>query len=90
LSFLCGVGESNSSNFVQGSGKPLSAFAKVKIYLTHQIHLCYLFVIMRNEKEPTTLQEAMTYFDDPDNCLNYLVARRWQMALSAQLAALKT
>jgi hypothetical protein len=28
--------------------------------------------------EPTTLQEAVLYFADPDNCLNYLVARRWK------------
>jgi len=27
--------------------------------------------------EPTTLQEAVQYFTDPDNCLHYLVARRW-------------
>lgn len=27
--------------------------------------------------EPTTLQQAIVYFADPDNCLNYLVARRW-------------
>ena len=27
--------------------------------------------------EPTTLQEAIVYFSKPDNCLNYLVARRW-------------
>lgn len=27
--------------------------------------------------EPTSLQEAIVYFADPDNCLNYLVARRW-------------
>src|SRR5688572_5607612 len=27
--------------------------------------------------EPTTLQEAIVYFADPDNCLRYLVARRW-------------
>lgn len=27
--------------------------------------------------EPTTLQEAIQYFADPDNCRNYLVARRW-------------
>jgi transposase-like protein len=27
--------------------------------------------------EPTTLQEAILYFADGDNCLNYLVARRW-------------
>jgi transposase-like protein len=27
--------------------------------------------------EPTTLQEAIVYFSDPDNCREYLVARRW-------------
>jgi transposase-like protein len=28
--------------------------------------------------EPTTLTEAVVYFSDPDNCLNYLVSRRWR------------
>src|SRR5688572_12586711 len=28
-------------------------------------------------REPKTLQQAIIYFSDPDNCLNYLVARRW-------------
>jgi hypothetical protein len=27
--------------------------------------------------EPTTLQEAIVYFASPDNCREYLVARRW-------------
>ncbi|HYL73162.1 MAG TPA: IS1595 family transposase [Bryobacteraceae bacterium] len=27
--------------------------------------------------EPKTLQEAIVYFDDPQNCLDYMVARRW-------------
>src|SRR6266436_2659857 len=27
--------------------------------------------------EPKTLQQAIQYFTDADNCLNYLVARRW-------------
>ena len=27
--------------------------------------------------EPQTLQDAITYFADPDNCLNYLAAKRW-------------
>lgn len=27
--------------------------------------------------EPKTLQDAILYFEDADNCLNYLVARRW-------------
>ena len=27
--------------------------------------------------EPKALQEAILYFADQDNCLNYLVARRW-------------
>lgn len=32
---------------------------------------------MANETEPKTLQQAILYFADPQNCLNYLVARRW-------------
>src|SRR6266700_589949 len=32
----------------------------------------------RQEKEPTSLQAAIRYFADPDNCLNYVVARRWR------------
>src|SRR5271156_5200442 len=27
--------------------------------------------------EPTNLKDAVIYFSNPDNCLNYLVARRW-------------
>jgi hypothetical protein len=27
--------------------------------------------------EPTTLQEAIIYFKNPDNCLQYLSVRRW-------------
>jgi transposase-like protein len=28
--------------------------------------------------EPTSLQEAIVYFADPDNCREYVVARRWR------------
>ena len=28
--------------------------------------------------EPKTLQEAIVYFADPQNCLNYLAAKRWK------------
>jgi transposase-like protein len=31
---------------------------------------------MKSPYEPQSLQEAMVYFADPENCLNYLVARR--------------
>ena len=34
------------------------------------------------EREPKTLQEAILYFSDPDNCLNYLVVRRWPDGVS--------
>ena len=27
--------------------------------------------------EPQTLQEAILYFSDPDNCLNYVASKRW-------------
>jgi transposase-like protein len=33
--------------------------------------------IMANEKTPKTLQQAVIYFSNPDNCREYLVARRW-------------
>src|SRR5215216_1219394 len=29
------------------------------------------------KREPKTLQEAILYFSDADNCREYLVARRW-------------
>ncbi|MDR3415850.1 MAG: IS1595 family transposase [Nevskia sp.] len=29
------------------------------------------------DKLPTTLQDAIVFFSDPDNCLNYAVSRRW-------------
>ncbi len=35
---------------------------------------CYLGVAM---KEPKTLQQAIQYFTDPDNCLAYMIERRW-------------
>ena len=28
-------------------------------------------------REPKTLQQAVVYFSSPDNCLSYLVAKRW-------------
>jgi len=28
--------------------------------------------------DPKTLQEAVVFFADPDNCINYLAARRWK------------
>ena len=36
-------------------------------------------LLMENKtmSEPKSLQEAILYFSNPDNCLSYLVARRW-------------
>src|SRR5580693_6220804 len=28
-------------------------------------------------KTPSSLKEAITYFSDPDNCVTWMVARRW-------------
>jgi transposase-like protein len=33
---------------------------------------------MASANEPKTLQSAIQYFADPDNCLSYLIARRWK------------
>src|SRR5271166_5980404 len=30
------------------------------------------------KNEPKTLQQAIQYFADPQNCLDYIVARRWR------------
>ena len=32
--------------------------------------------------DPKNLQEAIVYFSNPDNCLNYLVVRRWPNGVS--------
>lgn len=32
---------------------------------------------MANQKHPETLQEAVLYFADPDNCIEYVVSRHW-------------
>ena len=48
----------------------------VIIYLTPQTFSC-IFLPMRHETEPKTLQQAIVYFANPDNCTNYLVERRW-------------
>ena len=38
---------------------------------------------MKNENEsPKTLAEAIKYFSDQDNCLQYVVARRWPMGVT--------
>lgn len=33
---------------------------------------------MNAQQEPESLQEAIVYFGNPDNCLRYLAARRWR------------
>src|SRR5208282_1011250 len=42
---------------------------RARIYLTHQPE-SYMIIDMN---EPCTLKDAVVYFSDPDNCLNYLV-----------------
>jgi transposase-like protein len=32
---------------------------------------------MKEHEEPESLQEAIIYFADPDNCIHYLSVRRW-------------
>ena len=34
------------------------------------------------EQEPTTLQEAIVYFSKPENCRDFLVARRWSKGVT--------
>src|SRR5437762_5763593 len=46
------------------------------IYLTPRGFPCIVLCMMR-KTEPTSLQEAIVYFSNPDNCISYLVERRW-------------
>ena len=38
---------------------------------------------------PKTLQEAVVYFAGPDNCLNYLIARRWPYGVTCPTCGAK-
>ena len=38
--------------------------------------------LVMEAKNPQTLQEAIVYFSDSENCLNYLVAKRWPNGVS--------
>src|SRR5579864_1340669 len=54
--------------------------SKAQIYLTHANKWCTLVPVMKdveNMTEPKTLQEAILYFGNPDNALNYLAKKRW-------------
>jgi transposase-like protein len=45
--------------------------------LDESIKFRYSGIMENVVKEPKTLQEAIVYFSDPDNCLAYMVAHRW-------------
>ena len=40
-------------------------------------------------QEPRTLQEAVIYFSDLNNCIDYLAIRRWPKGVTCLPAALK-
>jgi len=42
-----------------------------------------------NDKGPQTLQDAIQYFSDPDNCLNYLVPRIWPDGITCPVCGRK-
>jgi len=47
-------------------------------YLDSPSDFCYILVMEDAMKpEPTSLQEAIVYFSNPDNCIDYLAIRRW-------------
>jgi transposase-like protein len=60
---------------------PQNAFEiliRVIIYLTRPLDFAiFLFVGDAMNNEPKSLQEAIIYFSNPDNCIEYLKARRW-------------
>src|SRR4029077_15964514 len=44
---------------------------------------------MESAYEPKTLQEAIIYFADEDNCLKYLVAKRWPNGVTCPTCSAK-
>src|SRR5258705_3395574 len=38
---------------------------------------CYIWFVRNAMKEPKSLQEAIIFFSNPDNCIDYLAIRRW-------------
>lgn len=41
------------------------------------------------DTEPTSLQEAIVYFADPDNCRDYVIARRWSNGVTCPTCGCK-
>src|SRR5437764_7362884 len=59
----------------RGLGQPLTW---ARIYLTRPLDSA-MILLVRNESmsEPTTLQEAIIFYADRDNCVRKLVSKRW-------------
>jgi transposase-like protein len=47
------------------------------IYLTQWLESVRVWLVRYTMKKPRTLQQAVIYFDHPDNCLSFMVSRRW-------------
>src|SRR5271169_5241992 len=48
-------------------------------YLDSPSYFCYILIMENAMKpEPTSLQEAIVYFANPDNCIDYIAIRRWE------------
>src|SRR5271157_1153509 len=60
------------------SGMSPAVQTGVIIYLTRPL-VSAIFWFMENvmSHEPKSLQEAIVYFSNPDNCIDYLALRRW-------------
>src|SRR5208337_1525474 len=60
------------------SRRSLPLVRRVIIYLTRPVNSA-IFWFMENvmSPEPKSLQEAILYFSNPDNCIDYLAIRRW-------------
>jgi transposase-like protein len=48
------------------------------IYLTRPLFYAIMSLVVNDmSREPKSLQEAILYFSNPDNCIDYLAIRRW-------------
>ena len=73
---IAGVDQGHARNCKLNIISPL--VIRARIYLTRPLYFCTIWV-MENKAmtEPKSLQEAIVYFSNPDNCIDYLAIRRW-------------
>lgn len=73
MAVLKAFGVENRGSVVEGCPNDEAVPNKRKNILGSSVPILYNCYM----NEPRTLKDAVVYFSDPDDCLNYLVKRRW-------------